>query len=195
MMQSPKETVRREYLIRLHNMKSIDVKEVSDTICNRLMAFDELNDAKHIASYAATEFEIDLEKYLSSARERGTMVYYPRFNYLNDSYELALVHNPKSDLVRGKFGISEPKTGSAIISEAIRIYELMWLVPGIAFDLKCQRLGRGLGYYDRLLKGTKGKRIGIAYDWQIVTEVPVETGDAPMHCVITDKRRLICTRS
>lgn len=62
------------------------------------------------------------------------------------------------------------------------------LVPGLAFDKNCFRLGRGKGFYDKFLSGIDKsvKKIGIGYDFQIVESVPAEDHDFPLDSVITD---------
>ena len=62
------------------------------------------------------------------------------------------------------------------------------LVPGIAFDLQGRRLGRGKGYYDRLLAEVRGKTCGVAFDEQIVDEIPVEPHDIHVNCILTPTR-------
>jgi 5-formyltetrahydrofolate cyclo-ligase len=62
------------------------------------------------------------------------------------------------------------------------------LVPGVAFDLRGGRLGRGRGYYDRLLSGLQGYRCGVAFDEQIVDRVPLEPHDASLNCILTPSR-------
>jgi 5-formyltetrahydrofolate cyclo-ligase len=62
------------------------------------------------------------------------------------------------------------------------------LVPGVAFDLHGRRLGRGKGFYDRLLADVRGKTCGVAFDEQIVREVPVEPHDSDVNCILTPTR-------
>jgi 5-formyltetrahydrofolate cyclo-ligase len=62
------------------------------------------------------------------------------------------------------------------------------LVPGLAFDLRGRRLGRGKGYYDQLLRGLRGITCGVAFDQQIVAEIPVEPHDVRVNCVLTPTR-------
>ncbi len=80
----------------------------------------------------------------------------------------------------GDFNILEPQnepyTGD---------YDLI-VVPGVAFDRKGNRIGRGRGYYDRFLcKHLNVKRIGICFDFQLVDEVPTEPNDIRMDEVIS----------
>jgi len=66
------------------------------------------------------------------------------------------------------------------------------VVPGVAFDLAGYRLGRGAGYYDRSF-GSAAPRpalLGVAFDWQLVAELPREVHDVPMASVITERRRV-----
>ena len=66
------------------------------------------------------------------------------------------------------------------------------LVPGVAFDLGGRRLGRGAGYYDRLLTGVRGTTCGVAFDEQISGELPVEPHDVHVNCILTPTRWLSC---
>jgi 5-formyltetrahydrofolate cyclo-ligase len=62
------------------------------------------------------------------------------------------------------------------------------LVPGLAFDLRGHRLGRGKGYYDQLLRGLGGITCGVAFDQQIVAGIPVEPHDVRVNRVLTPTR-------
>jgi 5-formyltetrahydrofolate cyclo-ligase len=63
------------------------------------------------------------------------------------------------------------------------------LVPGLAFDERGHRIGYGRAFYDRLLPSMpQAFRVGLAYDFQLVMELPNDPHDIPMHCVISDKR-------
>ena len=87
----------------------------------------------------------------------------------------------REDLQPGKFGILEPAADAA---EARKEFHLI-LVPGLAFDLRGGRLGRGKGYYDRFLAGSRGLRMGICFEDQIVDNVPSEAHDLRMDFVVT----------
>jgi 5-formyltetrahydrofolate cyclo-ligase len=62
-----------------------------------------------------------------------------------------------------------------------------FIVPGIGFDTKCNRLGRGGGFYDRLLKHLQVPKIGLAYEKQMVAQLNVKPYDVPMDMVITER--------
>ncbi len=84
----------------------------------------------------------------------------------------------------GAFGILEPKAdGTEVKPEAI---DLM-IVPGVAFDRNHNRMGRGRGFYDRLLSSVTSPKIGLCYEFQMVPEIPTEPFDIKMDYIVTEK--------
>ncbi|MFY9177597.1 MAG: 5-formyltetrahydrofolate cyclo-ligase [Caldicoprobacterales bacterium] len=96
------------------------------------------------------------------------------------------------ELVPTHFGLLEPK------SDSIRPVEPecldLVLVPGLAFDRKGNRLGYGKGYYDGFLTKVSSNtlKIGLAYSFQIINEVPVDSSDVPLDIIVTDKEIITC---
>lgn len=101
----------------------------------------------------------------------------PRVNGVN----LDLLPYIESELERGAFDIEEP-TGSNLAD--VEDIDLM-IIPAVAFDRSGNRLGRGKGFYDRLLSSTKATKVGVGYEFQLLEEVPSEPHDIPMDMVIT----------
>ncbi len=91
----------------------------------------------------------------------------------------------ENNLQKGTLGILEP---TGMIFTKIEEIDLV-IVPGVAFDRNCNRLGRGKGYYDRLLSHCQSITIGICFDFQIVPEVPVNAYDIALNQVITPSAR------
>lgn len=89
-----------------------------------------------------------------------------------------------NSLKAGIFGILEPTDETQMIPE--NQIDLI-IVPGVAFDRAHNRLGRGKGYYDRLLSGLSAPKIGICYDFQLIDVVPTEPFDRKMDLIITEK--------
>lgn len=95
-------------------------------------------------------------------------------------------YRSEEDLAMGAFGILEP-TGIPFTQPAD--IDLI-VVPGVAFDSRGNRLGRGRGYYDRLLpRLTKARKIGICFPFQLVEHVPTEPLDICMDEIITIKKQ------
>ncbi len=78
------------------------------------------------------------------------------------------------------FGVEEPLGEDYSSSDPI---DLM-LIPGVAFDAQHNRLGRGKGFYDRLLQGFNGPKIGLGFSFQRVEQVPAEAHDIPLDAVL-----------
>jgi len=85
--------------------------------------------------------------------------------------------------VSGKYGVPEPRFKKYVDPANIDLA----IVPGIAFDPKGGRVGYGKGYYDRLLKNVPGKKIALAYEFQLVPDIPSEPHDIAMDKIITEK--------
>jgi 5-formyltetrahydrofolate cyclo-ligase len=106
-------------------------------------------------------------------------IYLPRVNGCN----LDILKYRKDGLRHGSFNIEEPE-GTELCD--IANIDLI-VVPGVAFDRNCNRVGRGKGYYDRLLATNHATTIGIAYDFQVLDDIEVEPHDVPLDILITDK--------
>jgi 5-formyltetrahydrofolate cyclo-ligase len=138
-----------------------------------------------ILFFAPMPDELDIWPSLPAALNSGKRVFLPRFDSPTNSYAACEVKSPDTDIKIGQFGIREP-------SESCPQFPLnrldFVLVPGVAFDLHGRRLGRGKGFYDHLLAAVRGKTCGVAFDEQIVTEIPVEPHDVLLNCILTPSR-------
>jgi 5-formyltetrahydrofolate cyclo-ligase len=101
------------------------------------------------------------------------------------TYVACEIVSPEKDLCCGRFGIREP----AQWCPQFDLNRLDFtLVPGVAFDLQGRRLGRGKGFYDRMLAAVRGTICGVAFDEQIVGEIPIEPHDTRVNCILTPTR-------
>lgn len=106
---------------------------------------------------------------------------------VGESLSLHLVSQPEQ-LVEGRFGLREPAEELPCVGEP----GVLILVPGVAFDRSGMRLGRGAGYYDRLLSGYSGVKAGLCFDEQLVDAVPGEDHDVRMDYIITQSGIFFC---
>jgi 5-formyltetrahydrofolate cyclo-ligase len=141
--------------------------------------------AKAILFYAPLADEPDLWRLVEDSLATGKVVALPRFHPEQGAYVACLIKQAGPDLVAGKFGIREPRESCPIIP--LNRLDFV-LVPGVAFDLNGHRLGRGKGYYDRLLAMSAGSTCGVAFDQQIVSQVPSEPHDVRLSCILTPTR-------
>lgn len=140
--------------------------------------------ADSILMYHSLPDEISTHEFIDRWASRKRF-YLPRVNGVN----LDILPYDRTTLRMGAFHIEEPQGDeTADISDI----ELI-VVPAVAYDVNGNRVGRGKGYYDRLLQKTSATRIGIAYDFQIVDDIEAEGHDAPVDYIITE-RRVIKTR-
>jgi len=162
-------------------------------IAERVLNLPEIASAAAVMVYGSSEEEVDVGVLEFALRERGTRIAFPR---VAGPRELSLHWVDQStQLVVATFGLREPTpdTPPATLRELSAL-----IVPGVAFDAACNRLGFGGGFYDTLLATVDGGpvAIGVAYDEQVVREVPHDTHDRPMDIVVTPTRtyRRVTTR-
>jgi 5-formyltetrahydrofolate cyclo-ligase len=144
---------------------------------------------RSVAIYSPIQNEVETAEIRDHALATGKRVFYPRYAAEN-TLELVEIGSI-TELNIGRFGILEP-TGDSRLSRQNQ-EELVVFVPGVAFDLRGNRLGRGKGWYDRLIKKLgQATFVALAYDFQIVDEVPAEEWDQRVHYLITERRIVDC---
>ena len=142
-------------------------------------------EASSILFFAPLPMELNVWPLLADAIGNGKTVSLPRFVAESGQYEACRVEDPTRDVQPGRFGIREPIP----LCPVVPLNRLDFiLVPGVAFDLHGRRLGRGKGFYDQLLAEVRGTTCGVAFDEQIVREVPVEPHDVVLNCILTPTR-------
>lgn len=183
--QTEKQLLRREKLQARRDLAAEYRKCADELIRTHLEALPEYGNASVIAAYASDGTEPDLIPLLRKARMEGKTVCLPR--WCNDStYEMA---EPDADftLVEGKWKMPEPP-GNAPAVPDFMLKKALWLIPGVAFDEQCGRLGRGKGIYDRFLARVGGVPLGIFYECQKTAVLPMESHDQPLYLVVTEKQ-------
>lgn len=152
----------------------------SRAVCKAVRDFEPYRKAGCVMAYIACRGELDVSAVIRHALEDGKTLALPR---CEESGTLTARKITSPDrLAPGAYGIPEPEETDEIVPpEAIDLI----LVPGVAFDRACFRLGQGGGYYDRFLKETSAVRAGICHDGALIERVPREAHDIPMDAVIT----------
>ncbi|HAU1202165.1 TPA: 5-formyltetrahydrofolate cyclo-ligase [Legionella pneumophila] len=156
----------------------------SNQICTRIRSLEQYRQAKRIALYFAVNGEVDLTFLWKSAPLQGKYCYFPVLN--NDSTLSFLPATPNTPFKTNKYNIPEPDVD---IELALPIDELdLIIMPLVAFDAHCTRLGMGSGYYDRTLSNkSKAHLLGVAYQFQRVDYIEPRPWDVPLDAVITQK--------
>ena len=142
-------------------------------------------EANCILLFAPMADEPDIWPMLAKGILENKTMGLPRFDEEKREYITSRIQNPETELTAGKFGIREP-IGNC---EPLLLNRLdLILVPGVAFDVQGRRLGRGKGIYDRLLAAASGTSCGVAFDEQIVREIPIAAHDVRVNRILTPTR-------
>lgn len=152
-------------------------KDAAMRVFSRLETANEFISAGNVLIYHSLPDELSTIEFIDKWRDRKNM-FLPRVN--GENLDIVPLDN---NLRTGAFNIKEP-SGDSITD--IGTIDLI-IVPAIAFDRNGNRIGRGKGYYDRLLKSANRiTKIGIGYGFQIVDEIDCEPHDIAVDIVITD---------
>jgi 5-formyltetrahydrofolate cyclo-ligase len=191
---SAKKQMRAAMRSVLEELSAEQRHAASVAACNRVMALEAFKHAGAVMLYLPMTNEIDVTGIAVRCFREGKTVCVPRVDWKRCDM-LALEVDSLDDRVLeiDEHGVRTPRNGRPIPPSMIDLV----LVPGLAFDQRGMRLGRGGGYYDRFLGRVKehgATTIGIAFDQQIVDVVPVASHDLAVDKVITD-RRVTCAKA
>jgi 5-formyltetrahydrofolate cyclo-ligase len=153
-----------------------------------VLAMKEYKECANIFLYLAFGTEVGTARILEDSWRERKRVLVPVFS--GREYRL-VEYGAEDQLAVGKYGIEEPQ-GTADYEPR---GDLLAIVPGLAFDRKCRRLGRGGGYYDRILGGlaTAGVglvSVGLTYSATVCDEVPAESFDFDVDIVVTENESI-----
>lgn len=182
-----KHTVKRDELRQsvLEKRTHLNVEmgfSLGVTIQERVLKSAHWKGPSTMGFYSAARNEVETKLLFMNALEQGVTAYFPRVEQGLQFYE---VGDP-TDLQKGAWGLLEPKHGCKPLPDLAAL-DLVF-VPGIVFDLKGHRLGYGKGFYDMFLEHFPNKTIGLAYEFQLVDEIPAESWDQRLQYLMTEKK-------
>jgi len=156
----------------------------SRQIREQLLAQAAWSRAASVLCFVPLADEPDIASVMEDAWRAQKIVALPRYDAAGGIYSAARV-SARLELAPGQFGVLEPNAGCPSIP--LNQLDLV-LVPGVAFDLAGRRLGRGKGFYDRLLAQVSGHKCGVAFDLQVVDRLPEEPHDVRVDSIVTPTR-------
>jgi len=187
-----KAAIRLRVRDRLKGLSAIARRAAAAKVCSRLEQEQVWREARSVFLYVPLPDELDIAPLLQAALEEGKVLALPRFDAGQGKYAAGRVLDLRDNLRPGRFGISEPKEEC----QAVPLNQLDFIAaPGVAFTLDGRRVGRGRGYYDRLLSFVRGVKCGIAFDEQIVDDIPAESHDVRLDCILTPSRWIPVVRN
>jgi 5-formyltetrahydrofolate cyclo-ligase len=186
-----KSVLRQRVKARLDVMTAKKRSKGSAKACALLESRPEWILARSVLFYAPLPGEVDIWDLAEAALRSGKSVGLPRFDVDRKVYSACRIKDLTAEIKRGQFGIRE--AGDRCGPLELNRLDLV-LVPGVAFDLQGRRLGRGKGYYDRLLEAVRGTTCGVAFDEQIERSIPIEPHDIILDCILTPTRWIRSSR-
>ncbi|MBL7016925.1 MAG: 5-formyltetrahydrofolate cyclo-ligase [Kiritimatiellales bacterium] len=166
------------------------LERLSEQVVEKLQTLELFQQAKAVGAYMPLPDEVDIRPFFQTLEKQ---MYIPAYDEKSGGYRMAK-YTP--ELKKGKFGIPEPL--NPVWAEADEL-DLI-LVPGVAFDRAGGRIGRGGGFYDRLLPQYSAVRAGICFDFQCLPvlsdegveaeEIPTEPHDCKMDLLIMESEIL-----
>jgi 5-formyltetrahydrofolate cyclo-ligase len=173
---------RDQLTLRVREANSLAIKE-------RLLESQMFGEAMRILFYASFRSEVETLSIIKEALQKGKEVVLPRV--CTDTK--TLTKHPISGMLEvtpGYMGIPEP---NGEIQYKVEQMDMI-VIPGAAFAADGSRIGYGGGYYDKLLSRIKGSKpiVALAFESQIVENIPTEGHDVMMDYIITEKRIIDC---
>ena len=159
--------------------------ERSAKLAQRVVGLDSWRGAETVLAFASLEREVDTNALIEAMLDSGKRLALPRVN--EDGLALHYV-SKDTVLEAGSFAVPEPPEDAPRCEASAVDFAL---VPALAVDVRGFRIGYGGGYYDRLLPTlTRASTCAVAFDFQLVAEVPEFPFDVAVDWVVTDVRTL-----
>ena len=181
----PKRPIRTQLLAQRRHCSAEDCLHLSLLIQTRFLDSAAYRQAGCIGLYSPMLNEVQTELLARRCLADGKLLSYPRIRGAGLEF---VVVSGLGELAPGSYGIPEP-TGEHLVPYPE--LELL-VVPGVAFDLSGHRLGYGKGYYDRVLALCRPvlERVGFAYEFQVVAQLPADPHDCRLTRLVTEQRIL-----
>ncbi|NOZ76514.1 MAG: 5-formyltetrahydrofolate cyclo-ligase [Euryarchaeota archaeon] len=187
-----KHRIRRKVLAWRNDLPEWDLRRRSVLIGENLFKLSDFMDSRTVMFYNSKASEVKTDDMVRRALADGKRVVVPVMDTQEYQLFLSELWDFETELAPGAFQVPEPKEECIrpVAPEEVDIF----ILPGVAFDRKGNRLGFGGGYFDKLLKQTKKGAlfIGLAFEDQMVDAIPHAPHDIPVHMVITEDRVVRC---
>ena len=189
-LTNARKTLRRDMRRRRRAVTRADSSQAGRRLLHRFRHAPGFLSARRVAVYLPNDGEIPTQWLIRDLQSRGREVYLPVLHPLRRGCLSFIRYTDTTPMTRNRFGISEPdfRYGQRV---SARFLSLICL-PLVAFDGEGNRLGMGGGFYDRTLAFMQGAGLstprltGVAYAFQRVGSLPVESWDIPLQMIVTD---------
>ncbi len=159
-----------------------EIHEMSLKILERVQELPVYQEAEVLYAYMDCRHEVETRDLIGTAWKAGKRVAVPKVT--GQEMQFYYITSFEEDLDAGSFGIQEPKETNPASEE-----RALLLMPGVAFDEACRRVGYGGGFYDRFLEAhPQLATLALAFEFQVKEAVPYETFDIRPARIVTEKR-------
>ena len=161
----------------------------ANSITEQILRLDEIRDARTIFIYISYASEVHTHALIKALLAAGKTLAVPKI--VKSDYMPAETFSSWEDLVPGELGILTPTDSTPCNG----LFDVA-ITPGLGFTLSGQRMGFGRGYYDKWFAQNKVRhKIALAFEVQLINEMPVEDTDVPMEKIVTEKRVIVVRSS
>jgi 5-formyltetrahydrofolate cyclo-ligase len=187
-LKSAKEQIRKDIAKAINGMAEKQRSEKTKAIESKLFGFANFLEARIVLLYIDSENEVRTKTILKRSYEFNKIVVLPAFDSERLKVTTLKVDHPAKDLLPGPRGVVQPNPARC---KPVPLQKIdIAIIPGWAFDEKGARIGSGLGYYDRFIPDlpVTTRKVALAFEEQILPQVPTESHDKHVDIIITDKR-------
>jgi len=194
-IQERKREIRGDVRARLEAIDAAEAHRLSVAVCERIIETDWFERSRVVMLYMPIAGEVDVAPLALRCFQTDRVVCVPRTDHGAKRILPVEIHDFEDASPRGPYGVREPVSGRVATLGELDLV----VVPGLAFDRRGCRLGRGGGFYDRFLTqegfSRRCVRCGAAFSIQLVDEAPVEDHDVRLDGVATDQEMIRASRS
>jgi 5-formyltetrahydrofolate cyclo-ligase len=186
-----KAQLRAQMKVFLAGLSAGDRHNRSLAACSQLISTREFKHAQTIMIFLSMTSEVETSTLAVKAWQEGKSIVVPRVDWNTKRMDPVEIKSLDTEMQTTGLGVREPVSGISVPLGCID----MVVIPGMAFDRKGFRVGRGRGFYDRFLaqQDFKGVRCALCFHEQLVAEpLPCEAHDVPMDLIVTDTEVVRC---
>ena len=189
-LKEKKGELRKSVLAKRNALKKKDHAKKSKQIMERLFDFANFLEAKTVLFYLSAKSEVATDDMILKAIEHKKAVAVPLVDPQEKDIIPYKIEDLEQDVTTGYQGIREP-----VVQRCKQVpveYLNLAIIPGIAFDERGGRIGHGTGFYDKLIPKLDAttRKVALAFECQIVQQIPMEPHDRYIDIIITEKRTI-----
>ncbi len=171
-----KDEIRKQMKALRRALSQDEMASSAKRITEEIIKMDAYARAKTVCLYLSAYKEVDTSALLARCKQDKKTVLLP----VTATDGTITLYKDNGKYIKGNFNITEPDSTETADAKTVDLF----IIPALAFDKSGNRLGFGMGCYDRMLKNANGYKIGIGYAFQLIDSLPSDAHDIKMDMVI-----------